>query len=218
MTRKNSLYAVLGIDKTSDKKSIKNAYRKMAKKTHPDVSKNSEQFALVKKAHDILMDDRRRELYDSTGDEAENPPDNALGNAINCIAFHFNSLLQKLAESGTSPLTVDMVSRIKSEINQSISENQKNLRITKSILDFDKKMVGRFRKNLEIDGNVFESIILNRIHALKTNISNLENAIKTHQQALEMINGFTYKSDEVPYESPGDRMMNLMSGSNFMGW
>lgn len=208
-----NLYSVLGINKSADKKAIKKAYRKEAKKNHPDVRGNSDKFALVKKAHDILMDDDRRIKYDSTGDESEKSPDNELGNIINCIAFHFNTVLQECSQSGTSPLIVDMVARIKMKMNSAIAENQKNLRITKTILDFDKKMIGRFKKKKDGE-NVFENIISNRISCLQMSISNFENTIKNHELALELVREFSYKSDSEPYESPGDKMMRNM-GVNF---
>ncbi len=208
-----SLYNILDVSETADKKDIKSAYRKKAKKSHPDVGGNSEKFALVKKAHDILMDDERRAKYDATGDQSEKSPDNTMGNIINCVAFHFNVVLQELSQSGTSPLVVDMVSRIKSKIKSSMEENQKNLRINKVVLDFDKNMVGRFKKKKD-EMNIFDGIISNRITALQMSIVNFENTIKTHEQALEMIKGFSYKSDEEPYESPGDKMMRTM-GTNF---
>lgn len=212
-----NLYSVLGINKSSDKKAIKKAYRKEAKKNHPDVGGNSEKFALVKKAHDILMDDERRSKYDSTGDDSEKSPDNELGNIINCIAFHFNTVLQECSQSGTSPLIVDMVARIRTKMNSAISENQKNLRITKTVLDFDKKMVGRFKKKKDGE-NVFENIISNRIRALQMSISNFENTIKNHELALEMIKEFSYKSDHEPYESPGDKMMRNMGVNFYTGY
>lgn len=213
-----NLYDILGIDKTSDKKVIKSAYRKSAKKNHPDTGGDKNKFALVKKAHDILIDDERRGKYDSTGDESEKSPDNTFGNAINCIAFHFNNVLQDCAQSGTSPLTVDMVSKIKSKINSSIQENNKNLRITKGVLDFDKKMQGRFKKKGNIDRNVFEDIISQRIVSLQMCIAQFEETIKTHESALEMIKGFSYKSDEEPYESPGDKMMRNMGVDFYVGY
>lgn len=211
---KKDLYSVLGVDKSANKKTIKSAYRKAAKKNHPDAGGNSDKFALVKKAHDILMDDERRNKYDSVGDESEKSPDNELGNIINCIAFHFNTILQECSQSGTSPLVVDMVQRIKTKMNGAITENQKNLRITKTILDLDKKMVGRFKKKSKDGDNVFEIIISSRISALQMNISQTKNTIKNHELALEMINGFSYKSDQEPYESPDDRMMRNMVAFN----
>lgn len=213
-----NLYSVLGIDESADKKSIKKAYRKSAKKNHPDVGGNPEKFSLIKKAHDILIDDERRGKYDSTGDDSERSPDNSLSNVVNCIAFHFNCVLQDCAQSGTSPLIVDMVMRIKSKINGAIEENRKNLRITKTVLDFDKKMQGRFKKKGKEPQNVFEDIISHRILSLQINISNLESAIDTHERSLEAIKGFSYKSDEEPYESPGDKMMRQMGTGYFSSW
>lgn len=213
----NDLYKILDIDKKANKKSIKSAYRKAAKKNHPDHGGKVEKFALVKKAHDILMDDDRRAKYDSTGDESEKSPDNSLGNVINCIAYHFNVVLQKCAESGESPLETDMVNKIKSSINRSLDENRKNLRITKSILETDKKIQGRFKKK-KGDGNIFEDIISHRIASLNINISNFDNTIKTHEDALEMIKDFSYKSDAKPYESSGDKMMRNMATFSFTSW
>lgn len=215
---KKDLYSVLGIDKSSNKKTIKAAYRKMAKKNHPDVGGNSDKFSLVKKAHDILMDDDRRNRYDTVGDESERSPDNALGNIVNCVAFHFNIALQELSQSGTSPLVVDMVQRTKTKINSSITENQKNLRIIRTILDFDKRMMGRFKKKVKGEDNVFESIVLNRIKTLQTNITQMEIAIKTHEEALSMIKEFSYKTDQEPYESPGDKMMRNIGFQCFNGY
>lgn len=213
---KKDLYKILGVEKTASKKAIKSAYRKSAKRNHPDTGGNPDQFALVKKAHDILMDDERRGKYDSTGDDSEKSHDNTLGNIINCIAFHFNSVLQECAQNGKSPLNVDMVGKIKQKINSSIEENRKNLRITKTILEFDKKMQGRFKKKNKDNSNIFEDILMHRIISLQLNITNLETATKTHEQALEMIKGFSYKTDEEPYESPGDKMMRNMGINYFV--
>lgn len=213
---KKSLYSILDVDKLADKKTIKNAYRKCAKKNHPDTGGNPERFAVIKRAHDILMDDERRNKYDSTGDESEKSPDNVLGNIINCIAYHLNTVLGDCAQSGTSPLTVDVVSKISSKMRSTIQENEKNLRITKGVLDFDKKMQGRFKNKNKSNGNIFEDIISHRISSLQMNISQLENAIKTHEEALEMIKGFSYKSDKPDYEPSNNLGFSYFTnGSNW---
>lgn len=210
-------YKTLDVDEKADKKAIKAAYRKAAKKNHPDTGGDSKKFALVKKAHDILMDDARRAKYDNSGDESEKSPDNALGDVINCLAFHFNAVLQKCADSGDSPLETDMIIRIRHSIDRSLDDARKQLRITKGVLATDKKLSGRFKKK-EGDGNVFEGIISHRISSLHISIANFEKTIKTHEEALKMVNGFSYESDEKPYESPGDKMMSRMGVSFYSGW
>lgn len=67
------LYDALGIDKSADAAMIKRAYRKAAKKAHPDAGGSVEKFALITLAHDCLSDPDRRARYDQTGDAGEKP-------------------------------------------------------------------------------------------------------------------------------------------------
>ena len=66
MAAKRDLYEVLGISKTADEKAIKKAYRKLAKKYHPDMNpgdKTAEQkFKEVTDAYNILSDPEKRKL------------------------------------------------------------------------------------------------------------------------------------------------------------
>ena len=74
MAAKRYLYEVLGISKTADEKAIKKAYRKLAKKYHPDMNpgdKTAEQkFKEVTDAYNILSDPEKRKLYDQYGHAA----------------------------------------------------------------------------------------------------------------------------------------------------
>ena len=64
-------YKTLGINKGASKEEIKRAFRKMARKYHPDVnpdeSKSGEKFKEINEAYNILNDDKKREIYDKFG-------------------------------------------------------------------------------------------------------------------------------------------------------
>lgn len=63
-------YSVLGVDKKASQDDIKNAYRRLARKYHPDVSKESnaeEKFKDVQEAYEVLKDPEKRTAYDQLG-------------------------------------------------------------------------------------------------------------------------------------------------------
>jgi molecular chaperone DnaJ len=66
-------YEILGVKKDATQEQIKKAYRKLARKWHPDVNpgnKEAEQkFKEISQAYDALGDEKKRKLYDEFGDE-----------------------------------------------------------------------------------------------------------------------------------------------------
>jgi len=91
-------YAALGVERTATADQIKAAYRKLARKYHPDVSKEKdaeEKFKEVAEAYETLKDPEKRAAYDQLGshrpgDEFRPPPDwqQSFGNA----QFSFDDL------------------------------------------------------------------------------------------------------------------------------
>ena len=69
---KKDYYAILGIDKNSDDSTIIEAYRRLAKKWHPDKNPNNkveaeEKFKEISEAYGILSDPQKRSQYDQFG-------------------------------------------------------------------------------------------------------------------------------------------------------
>ncbi len=63
-------YATLGVARTASRDDIKRAYRKLARKYHPDVSKEPDaetRFKEVAEAHEVLHDPEKRAAYDDAG-------------------------------------------------------------------------------------------------------------------------------------------------------
>jgi DnaJ-class molecular chaperone len=64
-------YKILGLQKNASKEEIKRAFRKLARKYHPDVNpdeeKSGEKFKEINEAYGLLSDDKKREMYDKFG-------------------------------------------------------------------------------------------------------------------------------------------------------
>ena len=77
MAEKRDYYEVLGLNKGSTDEEIKKAYRKLAKKFHPDVNpddKSSEgKFKEVGEAYEVLSDKEKRARYDQFGHAGVDP-------------------------------------------------------------------------------------------------------------------------------------------------
>ena len=70
MAEKRDFYEVLGVSKNASKDEIKSAYRKLAKKYHPDLNHEpdaAKKFEEVQEAYDVLYDDNKRRQYDQFG-------------------------------------------------------------------------------------------------------------------------------------------------------
>lgn len=74
MAAKRDYYEILGIDKNADDNTIKKAYRKLAKKYHPDQNAGNaraeRQFKEVTEAYSVLSDPEKKKLYDQFGHAA----------------------------------------------------------------------------------------------------------------------------------------------------
>jgi curved DNA-binding protein len=66
-------YKTLGIDKNATPKDIKSAYRKLARKYHPDLNPNNKDakknFQQINEANEVLSDPEKRKKYDKYGED-----------------------------------------------------------------------------------------------------------------------------------------------------
>src|ERR1039458_2100370 len=70
-TQTKDYYSTLGVKKTATAEDIRKAFRKLARKYHPDVNPNDkkaeEKFKEISQANDVLSDAKKRKIYDQVG-------------------------------------------------------------------------------------------------------------------------------------------------------
>jgi len=148
-------YEILGIDKSATPKDIKNAYRKLARKYHPDLNPNDQDakknFQQINEANEVLSDPEKRAKYDQYGKDWQHADQeqssNSHGARYSETSFEgnfsdfFESLFGGSAGAGRSrqvkyrgedynaELHLDLIDAYKTH-KQTLTVNGNNIRIT----------------------------------------------------------------------------------------
>ena len=86
-------YEILGVSRDADTAAIKSAYRKLARKYHPDVNKTKEaeeKFKDINEAYEVLSDKAKRQRYDSLGSNWQGGADYTPPPGFENFSFNFN--------------------------------------------------------------------------------------------------------------------------------
>ena len=144
MANKRDFYEVLGVNKNASKDEIKSAYRKLAKKYHPDNKETGDEakFKEIQEAYDILYDDQKRSAYDQFGFAAfeqagSNPGANpfqggGFSGGFGDLGDIFNSFCGggRQRQNPTGPRRGnDVINRIKIDFMDAINGSDKELSI-----------------------------------------------------------------------------------------
>ena len=107
MTGKNDYYQALGVDRKASAEAIRKAYRRLARKHHPDLNPGDksaeERFKKITEANEVLSDPKKRQMYDRYGYYSESGPPAGprhAGRPVDFSGFDFSDLAGHEAGTG----------------------------------------------------------------------------------------------------------------------
>ena len=125
MAAKRDYYEVLGVAKNADEKTIKKAYRKLAKKYHPDTNAGNpdaeKKFKEVTEAYSVLSDPEKKKMYDQFGHAAFDSLQEA---AIRAVDLEMVSRDSKVVLEDIRSIILQEMQMIFSEICLKISSTE----------------------------------------------------------------------------------------------
>src|SRR5215470_18738758 len=93
-TTKTDYYELLGVSRKASAKDIRAAFRKLARKYHPDLNPGDkaaeEKFKQLQEAYDVLSDSKKRQMYDQYGFYSDNVPTGDYGPAADNPGVNFD--------------------------------------------------------------------------------------------------------------------------------
>jgi curved DNA-binding protein CbpA len=185
-------YTELDLPRDAPASSIKRAYRKRAKQTHPDSGGSKQKFQKTTRAYLILSDPARRSKYDATGDAEELQPDNSVAMAIGIIVGFFAYVAQAYAQGKTlDPAKSDLVEIARNQFCAQIKE----LENRKRPIENAAATLRRIEKKLKGKNDFLREAIRRQAAATAEPISKIEREIQAHKDALTLIKDFSFDYD-----------------------
>lgn len=182
-------YEVLGVPRNATDKQIKLAYKRRAKKLHPDVGGDPEEFLKLQHSYLVLSDPKQRSKYDNDGTIED---DIEQDGAINLLVNIFNEVLNQ-----NVPYYVDYVHTMKQLLRKKQTEQQ--VRIPELEGDIKRFEQIRDRLSRKKNGNpILDQVLNNKIENCKGGIKACQESIQNYERAITILADYKFKVDTPP--------------------
>lgn len=208
-----NLYSILRIRSNASIASIRKAFHRRSKETHPDRNPGkdtSAEFQQVMQAWRVLSDPERKARYDATG-EYEERPDNRNATLIPILQAIFRHVAGERMKAGVDLAYTDLVDLMRSEIRQQLvkmSSQKREAGTAKAKLADISKRFG-----VASGENLLGSLAEADIAEVEKQIQQLDAQAKQFEEVLEYLKGCTFRKDDKVF-SEGSRVRLEVSGSN----
>jgi len=186
------LYAVLGVARDADVKTIRRAFRKKVRSAHPDGGGSVGAFNELKTAYDVLSDPIRRRQYDETGEVGDRAADPHRAKIIEILSVGLDLALLKRSKTPRVQKDSDVM-RLMAEAlaGKRLEWNTQKGHFGKA-LEEARRLEARFR--VAEGENLMEAVVAGRISACEKQIDHLAELVKLVDEALVILHNTRFDS------------------------
>lgn len=203
-------YETLGIEPGATEQEIKQAWRRAARRTHPDKNPDDPyaetRFKLVQESYEILMDPARRKRYDETGETPDKMDVDRRAAALLMKIFH--DILNDALNRGSQ---VAIVASMRAGLDAIRNEALKDQRQGKRALKTFEKLKKRFRRKSE-GQNIFADALEHQIEKARERLKAIDVSLEEIDAAKLVLEQYEDLSDEEFTEQAG-----FLTGTIFLG-
>ncbi len=185
------LYAELGVDRTASETDIRRAYRRRAKRAHPDGGGSREAFDRLQVAHDVLCDAEKRAVYDETGQIAPSLADNAESSAFEVIGQLIIGFLNGDDDPTQMDLRAAMIAHIRAMLTEVGKLTQKAERAKKRA----EKLIWKFKKKADKSPTPIDAMLRHQIKVADAQITKHGGARTSFERAIAILEAMDFEQD-----------------------
>lgn len=186
------LYALLGVARDAGRDVIRKAFRRKVKVAHPDAGGDVVAFTQLMLAHDVLVDEERRQVYDEHGVTAPPRPDDYVRQvAITILAELLKTILT--VDGDLDPNKANLIALGVEHLEVNIRKLEQQLSAVRLAKQRAKGMMGRWRS---VKGeNILGSILNSQNDRLEESEANVLGQIQAHEIAIEILQDHAFSYD-----------------------
>jgi curved DNA-binding protein CbpA len=201
----------LGVLPDATPAQIRRAYRLAAKRAHPDVGGSREEWSAILEAYETLIDDRRRRIYDETGEVEPGAVDNHYAQLLMRLTVAMDEIAANSLRQGPPFTHVDWVGSLRASFRAKIQQGRQSV-IEQGKLAREWEAVAKRLSTPPGMLNVLRGLAEGKARDCTRRAGEAESEIRQYEEVIELIATATCAPGQMPV-FPGLHALNPMLGT-----
>jgi curved DNA-binding protein CbpA len=187
-------YAILGVQRSADAATVRHAYRRRAKKLHPDAGGDPGAFDDLRRAQKLLLDAERRQIYDQTGQIADERVDNSDANVVALLVTAFDEAIRQRGGDVTRITRTDLPAAMDQWLRHRQDEVGKARRHLTQNMGLITVLIGRMER-LDGTASLFDAVLQGRHAEAARHLRQADEQLAQIKAARELLQLYRYRQD-----------------------